>query len=40
MLVPDDATKDELQEICAALGVETTSAMTKEKLKEALSART
>ena len=40
MLVPDDATKEELQETCAALGVDVRSSMTKEELREALSART
>jgi hemerythrin superfamily protein len=39
MLVPEDATKEELQEIAAELGVEARSSMTKEELKEALAGR-
>lgn len=39
MLVTDDATKDELLEIGAALGIETRSSMTKDELKEAVGQR-
>ena len=39
MLVTEDATKEELQEIAAELGVEARSSMTKDELKEALAGR-
>jgi hemerythrin superfamily protein len=39
ILVADDATKDELEEIATTLGIETKSSMTKDALREAIQTK-